>query len=57
MEKGNYKAGFIYFNRQDSRVFVPKRFGIGYSFNFANPVTWIILAVLIGVIAARFYFS
>lgn len=33
MEKGDYQVGFIYFNRQDSRVFVRRRFGIGYSFN------------------------
>lgn len=34
---GNYKLGFLYINKADSRIFVPKRYGIGYTLNFAKP--------------------
>jgi uncharacterized membrane protein len=42
-----WKLGVFYFNPDDSAVFVEKRFGIGYSLNFARPTTWILLALLL----------
>ncbi|WIX78808.1 DUF5808 domain-containing protein [Amycolatopsis carbonis] len=33
-----WKGGLLYVNRADHAVFVPKRFGIGWTLNFANPV-------------------
>jgi uncharacterized membrane protein len=36
----NYKWGIFYFNKSDSRVFVPKRYGKGYTVNFSNPYVW-----------------
>ena len=33
----NYKWGFFYYNKDDSRVFVPKRAGIGYTLNYGKP--------------------
>lgn len=45
----------FYVNREDSRVIVPKAFGIGFTFNWANPLAYVALVVLIGaVIALRF---
>lgn len=39
----NYKWGFIYYNPEDSRVMVPKISpAMGWTFNFANPITYII---------------
>jgi uncharacterized membrane protein len=38
-----WKLGVFYFNRNDSAVLVEKRFGLGYSLNFARPTAWIIL--------------
>lgn len=40
-------GGIFYFNREDSRIFVPKRFGlgIGRTLNFAHPVSWAVLLV------------
>jgi len=35
-DSNNYKWGFVYFNQSDPRVFVPKRFGIGYTLNFSK---------------------
>jgi uncharacterized membrane protein len=45
-----WRAGIFYVNRDDPTLFVPKRFGIGYTLNFGNPWSWAMLA-LIGVVA------
>jgi uncharacterized membrane protein len=42
-----WKLGIFYFNPDDSAIFVEKRFGLGYSPNFARPTTWGILALLL----------
>lgn len=41
-----WKLGVFYFNRDDPSVMVEKRFGIGYTMNFAHPVAWIIALLL-----------
>jgi uncharacterized membrane protein len=43
-----WKLGLIYVNREDPAVFVQKRFGVGWTVNFARPVT---VGLLIGVVA------
>ena len=45
----NYKWGFFYSNPADPRIFVPKRYGFGYSLNFSKPyvVIGFILILLI----------
>ena len=43
--------GALYFNRNDSNLFVPKRYTFGFSPNFAHPAAWIIVIVVIGLIA------
>ncbi len=45
-----WKGGIIYVNRKDPSVFVNKRFGIGFTVNFGHPLSWIIIAALIGFI-------
>lgn len=52
---GNWKLGFIYFCREDQRIFVPKRVrGLGWTLNFARPLAvpalGFILAVVHGVL-------
>lgn len=42
-----WKLGVIYFNRQDSSLIVPKRFGYGYTLNFGHPITWSVLFVVV----------
>ena len=32
--------GIFYSNPDDPALFVPKRFGIGYTLNFGNPWSW-----------------
>jgi uncharacterized membrane protein len=39
--------GLFYVNPSDTRVIVPKRWGIGWTFNFARPVAWVALAALL----------
>jgi uncharacterized membrane protein len=42
-----WKLGVFYFNPDDSAIVVEKRFGLGYSLNFARPTTWGIMALLL----------
>lgn len=45
--------GVFYFNKNDPSFFVEKRFGMGYTVNFGNPISWIAifaLLVLIGLL-------
>ena len=42
----NWKCEYFYFNRQDPRIFVPKKSGYGVTPNFANPKSIIVLVTL-----------
>ena len=44
-----WKAGLIYLNRDDPAIMVAARFGVGWTFNVANPMAWLIIA---GMLAA-----
>jgi uncharacterized membrane protein len=44
-----WKAGLIYVNRDDPAIMVGARFGVGWTFNFANPIAWLVIA---GIMAA-----
>ena len=39
--------GLVYVNPADPRLVVPKRLGIGWTFNFAKPIAWVLLTVLL----------
>ncbi|UOQ46609.1 DUF5808 domain-containing protein [Gracilibacillus caseinilyticus] len=45
-----WKAGLFYFNPDDKSIFVEKRFGIGWSINFANPVGYLLVIVPVVII-------
>jgi len=47
-----WKAGLIYYNPNDAVLFVEKRDGLGITFNFANPWSWVLLAGLALVLAS-----
>ena len=53
-----WRGGLFYVNREDTTMFVPRRYGLGWTLNFGNPRTVMLLAgivVLIGlVITFRF---
>lgn len=40
-----WKGGMFYFNKEDPSIMVEKRFGVGWTLNFAHPVSWIVLIV------------
>lgn len=42
-----WKLGQFYFNKNDPSIFVEKRFGVGWTNNWAHPVSWIFLIVLL----------
>ena len=44
-----WKGGVIYVNRNDGRILVPKRFGVGFTFNMGHPVGIAIMAALIAI--------
>jgi hypothetical protein len=45
----NWKWGIFYVNRADPALMTEKRIGIGYTLNFANPWSWLLLAGLLVV--------
>lgn len=50
-EEEYWKWGFIYYNPTDSRIFLPKRTGLGYTLNFAKPISiTFILAMAIFIV-------
>lgn len=48
----HWKLGVLYFNRQDASVFLPKRFGFGWTLNFARPTAWAIVVGFVGLTVA-----
>jgi len=42
-----WKGGVVYSNAADPRLIVPKRSGLGWTFNFAKPSAWVLLAILL----------
>jgi len=47
-----WKANVFYYNPNDAALFVEKRDGLGYTFNFANRWSWALLLSLVLVIAS-----
>jgi uncharacterized membrane protein len=44
-----WKGGLIYVNSGDPALMVGVRFGIGWTFNLANPAAWLFLSAIAGV--------
>jgi uncharacterized membrane protein len=49
--------GIFYSNPDDPALLVPKRFGIGYTLNFGNPWSWVVLALIFLMLALPFILS
>jgi len=43
--------GVFYSNPEDPALLVPKRYGVGYTLNFGNPWSWVVLALLLLMVA------
>ncbi|MFH5880196.1 DUF1648 domain-containing protein [Arthrobacter sp. NA-172] len=46
----NWKRGLFYVNREDSAMMVPRRFGLGWTINFGNPKSAMLLAGVVAMI-------
>ncbi|MGH7993843.1 MAG: DUF5808 domain-containing protein [Limisphaerales bacterium] len=47
-----WKLGLFYFNQEDPALFVEKRFGVGWTLNFANPRSWLVIGAVLFFILA-----
>ncbi|KIC62469.1 DUF5808 domain-containing protein [Chryseobacterium taiwanense] len=53
-KSSHWKFGFFYYNKEDKRIFPPKRFGFGWTVNFANPLSvslFLLILIIIGLIS------
>jgi uncharacterized membrane protein len=51
-DPSNWKFGIFYFNKNDKRIFPPKRIkSLGWTINFANPIS---ILVIVGSIIMLF---
>ena len=46
-----WKAGVFYVNKNDPSIFVEKRFGVGWTMNFGNPMGYLIIFVPLLIIS------
>lgn len=47
-----WKLGLVYYNPDDPAVWVEKRFGVGYTLNFARATTWLIVGGFLALTVA-----
>jgi uncharacterized membrane protein len=52
-----WKLGFIYFNANDPSFTVEKRYGIGWTINFAHPLSWGLLLFIIAIVVISRFLS
>ena len=53
----HWKLGFIYFNANDPSFTVEKRYGIGWTINFARPLSWVLLLFIIAIVVISIVLS
>jgi uncharacterized membrane protein len=46
-----WKGGVLYVNRSDPALMVARRFGAGWTFNFANPAAWLLIGSVVATSA------
>jgi len=50
-DSNNYKYGVFYYNKDDSRIIVPKRIKyMGWTVNFAHPLSYLIIGGILAVV-------
>lgn len=47
-----WKLGIFYVNRDDASLFLPERFGIGWTINWGRPGAWVLMLALVLVTIA-----
>ncbi|MEH7414948.1 DUF5808 domain-containing protein [Neobacillus drentensis] len=48
---------FVYYNKEDANLFVPKALGFGWTLNWANPLSWLVILLIFGIIIFRHIFK
>ncbi|MBM2621843.1 hypothetical protein JIG36_40700 [Actinoplanes sp. LDG1-06] len=48
-EDEHWRAGMFYVNRDDPRLLVPRRSGLGWTVNFGHPAGWAVLTLLLAI--------
>lgn len=48
-DDARWHLGVFYANREDPSIVVPRRFGIGWALNWANPKSWGLVALLLAI--------
>jgi len=57
-DPNNWVWGIFYFNKEDTRVFPPKRMAwAGWTVNFANPVSVLVLVITLIIIIGISFFD
>lgn len=46
-EDEHWKLGVFYYNKNDPSIFLEKRFGVGWTNNWAHPLSWVLIIGLI----------
>jgi uncharacterized membrane protein len=44
-----WKLGIFYVNRQDPSLFIEKRFGVGWTNNWAHPLSWVFIIAIVAI--------
>ncbi len=52
-----WKWGIVYYNPNDPSVWVEKRFGIGWTLNFAHKESWFIIMMILAIPIAFLIFA
>ncbi len=52
-----WKWGIVYYNPNDPSVCVEKRFGIGWTLNFAHKESWFIIMMILAIPVAFLIFA
>ena len=45
-----HNRSVFYINKNDSNVFVGRKYGVGWTYNLAHPVAWIVIAAIAAII-------
>lgn len=54
-DDAHWKCGVFYCNKDDASLFLPKRFGIGWTLNWARPAAWVVvISFLLATVAFVF---
>lgn len=46
-DDSHWIGGFFYFNKADPSIYVEKRFGMGYTLNFGNPISLVVMLAIL----------